>query len=420
MYKKIQLSNGLRLILLPQKETQSTTILVLFATGSKYETRDINGISHFLEHMFFKGTAKRPNALAVSEALDRVGGEYNAFTAKEYTGYYAKVAPEYINTAFDWMADILLNSKFDAGEIEREKGVIIEEINMYLDNPMAQVGNVWEKLLYGDQPAGWETIGTKETVASFSREQIAGYFKKHYQTGSTVICVSGSLPQNIEQLIHDYFNELPAGAGGQKASVREEQDRPAVSVFYKETDQIHLCLGARSYGLNSPDRYVLSVLSAILGGMMSSRMFISLREEKGLAYYVRTGAEKYTDSGYLMTQAGVTNEKIKEAIKAILAEYKKIRDEKIGQDEIKKAKDHLKGTTRLNLETSDQIASWIGVQEILEKQILTPQEVFAKIEAVSGDDLSRVAGDIFCNEKLNLALIGPLKEEAAFEKLLKI
>lgn len=420
MFKKTILSNSLRLVSVPMEGSQSTTVLVLFATGSKYETKDINGISHFLEHMFFKGTKKRPTTLALSEYLDRVGGEFNAFTSQEMTGYYAKVAPEYVDMALDWVSDILLNSKFDAKEIERERGVITEEINMSLDNPMRYVGDLWEELLYGDQPAGWQIIGTKANIAKMARGQFIDYFNAHYQTKNAVICLAGKIDESIEKKVIKYFSGLKMGEGKAKLAVREAQEKPEVMVYYKATDQTHLRLGVRAYDLFHKDRYALMVLAAILGGMMSSRLFISVREKKGLAYYVRSAAENYTDSGYFVTQAGVTNEKVEEAIEAILMEYKKIRDTKISAAEIKKAKDWLQGSLRLGLETSDELASWVGLQELLRKEVLTPEQIFSKIKAVSQSDLARVAKDIFRPAKLNLALIGPFKNKEAFVRLLKI
>ncbi len=400
--------------------SQSTTVLVLFATGSKYETKEINGISHFLEHMFFKGTKKRPNTLAISEALDRVGGEYNAFTSQEIMVYYAKVAPEYVDLALDWVSDILLNSKFDAREIDKERGVITEEINMSLDNPMRYVGDLWEELLYGDQPAGWQVIGTKANIAKMSRRQFIDYFNAHYQAKNAVVCLAGQVDKGVEKKVAKYFGGLKKGDGAGKAAVRESQSNPAALIHHKETDQTHLCLGTRAFDLFHKDRYALVVLAAILGGMMSSRLFISVREKKGLAYYIRSTTENYTDSGFFVTQAGVANNKVSEAIEAILVEYRKIRDQKISAAEIKKAKDWLQGRLRLGLETSDELASWIGLQELLRKEILTPEQIFSKIKAVSQADLQRVARDIFRPEKLNLALIGPFKDKERFEKLLKL
>jgi predicted Zn-dependent peptidase len=420
MFKKSTLKNGLRLILAPMPSSQTLTVLVLFATGSKYETKNINGLSHFLEHMFFKGTKKRPDTLAIAETLDRVGGRYNAFTSKEYTGYWAKVANDHLVLALDWVSDILLNSKFEAAEIEKERGVITEEINMYLDTPMVYVTELWEELLYGDQPAGWQVIGTKENIAKMSRAQFLDYFKTHYRTKNAIVCLAGKFDKTAHQQVEKFFGRLPKGLETKKLAVKEKQSKPEALVFHKETDQTHLCLGVRAYDIWHKDRYALAVLANILGGMMSSRLWISVRERKGLAYYVRTTVENYTDSGYLVTQAGVAHSRAEEAISEILKEYQKIRDKKIGAAEIKKAKDNLKGITHLTLETSDELASWVAGQEILKKEILTPEQVFAKVDKVTAADLQRVARDILQPAKLNLALIGPFKEKEKFERLLKI
>ncbi len=400
--------------------SQTVTVLVLFAAGSKYETKEISGLSHFLEHMFFKGTKKRPDTTAIAEVLDRVGGRYNAFTSKEFTGYWAKVANDHLDLALDWVSDILLNSKFDGAEIAKERGVIIEEINMYMDTPMVYVENLWEQLLYGDQPAGWDVIGTKEIISKVTRAQFLDYFKTHYKTENALVCVGGAIDGAVSQKVQKYFGRLAKGEETKKLAVREKQAKPEALIFNKATDQTHLCLGVRAYDIFHKDRIALLVLANILGGMMSSRLWISVREKKGLAYYVRASVENYTDSGYLVAQAGVANNRVEEAITAILKEYQKIRDQKISLAEIKKAKDNIKGAMRISLETSDELASWLAMQEILKKEILTPEEVFVKVDAVSASDLARVAHDIFQPQKLNLALIGPFKEKEKFERLLKL
>lgn len=420
MFTKSTLPNGLRLVLAPMPSSQTVTVLVLFAAGSKYETKEINGLSHFLEHMFFKGTKRRPNTAAIAGVLDRVGGRYNAFTSKEITGYWAKVGEEYLDLALDWVSDILLNSKLEVAEIEKERGVIIEEINMYLDTPIIYVTELWETLLYGDQPAGWQVIGSKENIKQILRPQFLKYFRTHYCAGNALVCVAGQISDVAHRQIERHFGALAKGAETKKLPVIEAQKKPGALVYEKATDQTHLCLGARAYDIEHPDRYALAVLANILGGMMSSRLWISVREKKGLAYYVRTSVENYTDSGYLVTQAGVAHGRAEEAISEILKEYRKIKEKKIGAAEIKKAKDNIKGSTRLSLETSDELAGWVGAQEILKHKILTPEQFFAKIKVVTADDLARVAQDIFQPAKLNLALIGPFKGKEKFEKLMKI
>ena len=421
MFKKTTLKNGLRVLAIPMPNTKTVTVLILVGTGSKYETKEINGISHFLEHMFFKGTEKRPTSEEIVKDMDRIGGEYNAFTSKETTGYFAKVDAKHLDLALNWISDIFLNSKFDEAEIEKEKNVILEEINMYYDLPMHYIGILWEQLLYGDQPAGWPVWGNKEVISNLKRDNFLQYLKFHYSANNSLVCVAGNFNEaNIVQEIEKYFSRLNGRDFKNKEKVKEKQDKAKLLVYVKKTDQTHLCLGVRGYNLFHPDRYVLSVLGVILGGFMSSRLFQEVREKKGLAYYIRTSVETNADTGYLVTQAGVSNDKAEESIQTILKEYKKIKEQKITAEELARAKEHLKGNMLLNLETSDEMASFIGAQEIIKKEILTPEEIFNKIDKVSIDDIKRVAQDIFKPEKLNLAMIGPVREKEKFEKLLKL
>jgi len=419
-YQKFTLKNGLRLVTVPMKNTRAVTVLVLVGTGSKYETKNINGISHFLEHMFFKGTKKRPNTLAIAETLDRVGGEYNAFTDKEVTGYWAKVDSKHVDLALDWVSDIFLNSKLNQKEIEREKGIIIEELNMYLDNPSRHVGDLWDKLLYKNQPAGWLILGEKETIRKMTRTDFINYLKSHYSSHNTVIAAAGNINRDVKNKIQNYFEAINVVSSPKKNKVIEKQKRPETLIHYKKTDQTHLVLGVRGYDIFHSDKYVLNILSIILGGSMSSRLWIKIREREGLAYYVRTGIDAATDTGYLYTRAGIDNNRVDRAIQIILENYQLIRDKKVDKEELRKAKDFIKGRTILAMEESDEQAGFYAGQELIENRILTLEEKFAKIEAVTANDIQRVAKDIFRPEKLNLALIGPFEDKKKFEKLLKI
>jgi len=422
-YKKTTLENGLRVITIPMENANSVTVLILVGTGSKYESKDINGISHFLEHMFFKGTQKRPTTLDISETLDSVGGEYNAFTSKEVTGYWAKVDKKHSDVAIDWITDIFLNSKFDAEEIEREKGVIIEEVNMYLDTPTAYISDLWEKLLYGDQPAGWMVIGEKANILSFNREKIVDYFNSHYSLDNIIVCVAGAVnSKEIENKIQNYFKDKKSENFKTKLKVIESQKEPQIFLYTKKTDQTHFCLGVRAYDLSHPKRYALALLSIILGGNMSSRLFIKVRERSGLAYSIHTSADSFTDTGYLVTQAGIDSKNLEKTIKLILEEYKDLRDKKITEKELQKAKDYIKGIMSLSLDASDYQTSFYAMQELLENKILSPEEKFAKIDEISVDDIKKVAEDIFVSEKLNLAVIGPIEDSAKKElqKILKL
>jgi predicted Zn-dependent peptidase len=421
MFKKTTLKNGLRIITVPQKNTQSLTILVLVGTGSKYEKKEINGISHFLEHMYFKGTKKRPSTTAIAETLDKVGGIYNAFTSEEYTGYFAKVASQHFDLALDWVSDIFLNSILPKEEIEKEKGVIIEEINMIYDHPMSYVQTLWTKLLYGDQPAGWDIAGTKETVSKMNREKLIDYMEKQYVAKNTIISIAGNFNEKLAiSKVKKYFSKIKEKKPIGKPKVIEKQEKPEVLLNFRQTDQTHLCLGVRTFNLFHPQRYALDLLAIILGGMMSSRLFIEVRSKLGIAYYINTNSEMNPDTGFLFTQTGLDNKNVEKGILTILKEYKKISEKKVPNSELKKAKDYLKGKTTLLLESSDAQASFYAAQEILEKKILTPKEVFKKIDKVTPEDILKVAKEIFRPEKLNLALIGPFKDKTKFQKLLKI
>ncbi|MBU2634947.1 insulinase family protein [Patescibacteria group bacterium] len=420
MFKKTTLKNGLRIITVPQKGTKAVTVLVLVATGSKYEKKEINGISHFLEHMFFKGTKKRPTPITIAEPLDRVGGIYNAFTGEEYTGYFAKVDAEHFDLALDVISDIYLNSKLDSKEIKKEKRVITEEINMYYDHPSSYIQSLWNKVLYGNQPAGRDIAGTKESVSKISRKQLADYMKTQYTASNTIVCIAGSIPRNVEAKSKRYFSKINIGDIIEKPCVIEKQTQPESLVNFKNTDQTHFCLGVRAYNLFHAHRFTLELLGLILGGMMSSRLFIKVREELGLAYYVKTGVSSDPDTGCLVTQAGVDNKRAEKAISAVLKEYKRISQNKISSKELKKAKDHFKGKMSLLFEASDARASFYALQELIENKILTPEQIYAKINKVSVNDILKVSKDIFKPEKLNLALIGPFKDKVKFQQLLKL
>ena len=421
MYKKTTLENGLRIITVPLENTQAVTVLVLVKTGSKYETREISGISHFLEHMYFKGTEKRPSPIDVSETLDKIGGIYNAFTSQEYTGFFAKTAFSYFDVALDWVSDIFLNSLLPEKEIEKEKGVIIEEINMNYDNPMSHVQLLWAEALYGDQPAGWNILGTKETVNSVDRDKLIKYIGSQYTASNTIVCIAGRIDDHsaIEK-VKKYFSGIKANNGLKKPPVIEEQSEPNLVLRTRETDQAHLYLGARAYSLFHPKRYAQKLLAIILGGMMSSRLFVKIREKMGAAYYIVSESSSDPDSGYLAARAGVDNGKIEEVILAILEECRKISEEKVPSAELQKAKDYIKGKTALLLEPSDAQASFYANQELLEGKILIPKEIFAKVDAVTEEDILEVAKDIFQPRKLNLAVIGPFKNKEKFKNILKI
>ena len=420
MYTKTILKNGLRLITVPLAHTRAVTCLVMVGAGSKYETKRTNGVAHFLEHMMFKGTKKRPSALEISSLLDGVGSEYNAMTGKEWTGYYVKVASEHLELALDVLSDSYLNSLFLAKEIEKERGVITEEINMYLDTPVRHIGDLWEKLLYGDTPAGWTIAGEKENIATMRREDFMEYLAAHYTGPNTHVVIAGSFnTRTIKKTVETYFAKVPKRAAGKKPKTREIQHEPQFLLHAKQTDQAHLMVGVRSYDLFSPKRYALSILATILGGGMSSRLFTEVREKRGLAYSVHTSPEHYTDSGYFVTQAGVRKDAAAEALAVILAEYKKIAQDGLRKGELEKAKHYIEGKLLLGLESSDEFAFFAGEQEVLAGRIRKPDEILRRISEVRADDVQRVARDIFRPEKLNAVLLGPFtpEDEKTFKAL---
>lgn len=420
-YTKTKLKNGLRVITVPMKDNPTVTVLVLVETGSKYETKAKNGISHFLEHMCFKGTTKRPSAHAISAELDGIGSQYNAFTSQEYTGYYAKSDEKHFKKIFDVVSDIYLNSTFPETEMQKEKGVIVEEINMYEDLPMRHVQDVFTSLLYGDQPAGWNIAGTRENVKAMTRDDFVAYKKAHYVPSATLVVVSGNVKEKeVAKEIERVFGQLKSASKSAKKETISKQSKPAVKIAYKKTDQTHLVLGVRTFDTYDKRLPVLSVLSTILGGGMSSRLFIKLREELGVAYYVRVMNDNLTDHGFFEISAGVSNDRVKEVIKEILLECKRLTKELVSKEEIEKAKEYILGNMKLELESSDAWANYFGGQEVLRKKIETPDDIEKKIRKITPAEVQALAKEIFVERSLNLALIGPFTKESDFSSLLKL
>lgn len=420
-YSKKVLSNGLRVITVPMKDNPTVTVLVLVEAGSKYESKKINGISHFLEHMCFKGTVKRPKAINISKELDALGSQYNAFTSQEYTGYYAKASARHWKKIFNVVSDIYLNSTFPEAEIQKEKGVIIEEINMYEDLPNRHVQDLTMKLLYGDQPAGWNVAGEKKNILKMKRDDFMRYKKAHYLPEATVLVVAGQVTEKeAMRETNKIFGNIQRGKKTSKVKVKEKQKKPATLVSFKKTDQTHFVLALRSYNLFDKKDAALSVLGAILGGGMSSRLFQKLREEMGVGYYVRAYNDAYTDHGFFQVSAGVDNKRIKEVVQAVLVELKKLKKEKVNEEELNKTKEYLIGNMKLSLESSDDIANFYGGEEILKRDIKTPEQKAQELRKVTADQIQTLARDIFKEGKLNLALIGPFREKTKFLKLLKL
>ncbi|HEX9415501.1 MAG TPA: pitrilysin family protein [Gaiellaceae bacterium] len=418
-FERHTLPNGLRVLTAPMPQAQSVTCFVMLAAGARYETKETNGIAHFAEHMFFKGTEKRPTARDLAGEVDAIGGEFNAFTSKEYTGYYVRCAAESRDIALDVLTDMLRHSKFDSEEIDREKGVIIEEMNMYYDTPRDLVDNVYEEVLYGDQPLGWMVLGTKEAVQNAKRDTFLDYLGRWYTPPRMVVGVGGridgDLLPRLEELFGDMQGESPPGP---PPAELQPADRPRVKVHQKDSDQAHLCLGVPSYPLMHRDRYVLHVLAMVLGGGMSSRLWTEVRERRGLAYYVFGVNHSYTDTGTLYSQAGVDLTRIDDAVTTIAGELKKIADEPVPSDELEKAKSFSKGRFVLQTETPQGMLQFGLRREVLERGAVEPQEVLDGVEAVTAEDVQRVAQDVIARNGLALAVIGPFDDAEHFEKLI--
>jgi len=417
---KKTLANGLRVVIVPMKDNPTATVLVLVEAGSKYETKEVSGISHFLEHMCFKGTEKRPKGIDISKELDALGSQYNAFTAQEYTGYYAKSGDRHFKQIFDVVSDIYLNSTFPELEMQKEKGVIIEEINMYEDMPSRHVQDLMMILLYGDQPAGWNIAGEKKNILEMKRSDFVKYKKEKYVPEATTLVVAGKVTEKeVMKEVDRVFGHLPKVKKAKKLKIKEIQTKPEVLVKFKKTDQTHFVLAVRTNDLFNKKNVVLSVLSGVLGAGMSSRLFAKLREEMGVGYYVRAYNDAYTDHGFFQISAGVDNKRILEVIDAVLNECRMLKTELVSEEELSKVKECLIGNMKLSLESSDDIANFYGGQELLKKEIKSSEEKAEAIRKVTAKQILDMAKSIFKNEKLNLALIGPFKDKAKFSKSLK-
>lgn len=420
------LENGLQVIFIDTKTFPTLTTLLLVGAGSRYENETNNGIAHFFEHMAFKGSKKYPNSFVISSTVEGFGGVFNAFTSKDHTGYWIKATTEHFETMIDVIADMIQTPKLLTEEIEREKGVIKEEINMYEDMPQRKVGEIFENLLYPNHPLGYDIAGSKEVVTEFTRQTFLDYINSLYHPNNAVLVIAGGLNQRLNiknqndklniknylEIIENKFGNWKRGNKSTFKKIDENQTEPQILIKYKKTEQAHFVLGYRSFSFDDDRKYALNLLATILGGGMSSRLFIQVRERRGLCYYISSGGEFYHDCGSFVTQAGVTNnlEKVKEAIKTILEEHEKIKTGNIKSKELLKAKEMIKGRLLLSMEDSMNIASFFGTKKILQNKILTPKEIIEKIEDVTAEEITKLAKDIFTKKNLNFALIGPFQE----------
>ncbi len=418
MFSKSVLPNGLRYILAPMPQVKSATVLVMVEAGSRYEDKTNNGVSHFLEHMMFKGTKKRPSKIEISKLLDGIGASFNAFTSKEYTGFYVKAASEHLDLITDVVSDMVLNSTYPEVEVERERGVIIEEINMGEDDPSGKVFEVFEKMMFKGSPLAMTIAGEKEIIGKMSQKQVKDYVDKMYHPGAMVVTMAGQI--GPENLVEKYFGKSTGKSENKYLPGVDLQKGPQVSVYDKKTEQAHFVLGVRGYALSDPKRHAASILGNILGGNMSSRLFQEVREKRGLAYYVSAAADEYLDTGFLLAGAGVRISDSEEAVKVVLEQFNLIREKGVTEEELAMAKQYAKGKMILALEDPFRVASFFAAQELMEKKVLLPDEVLARLDSVTAEQVQDVAQELFLTDRLNLAVIGPFSDKVKFDKILKL
>jgi predicted Zn-dependent peptidase len=416
------LKNGLSVVLVDTKTFPTFTAMLLVGAGSRYENKKNNGVAHFFEHMAFKGSKKYPNALLLSSMIEGLGGIFNAFTTKDHTGYWIKAPLSHFETVVDVLADMIQNPLLLEEEIEREKGVIIEEINMYEDEPQYKVWQLFEELLFKNHPLGYPTTGYKETVGKFTRQTFLDYMENLYKPSNTILVIAGGVSvgnrhacslQKYVDIIQEKFSSWKDGQKASFLNFSDTQNSPQILIKTKETEQAHLVLGYRGLNYTHKKRYVQSVLMTILGGGMSSRLFYQVRERRGLCYYIHSGSEPFSETGYVYTRAGLTVDakKINEAIKVIIDEHQKIAEGELKDEEVKKAKEMVKGRLILSLEDTHDLASFVGRKLIFEGKIVEPQEVIKKIDVITKEEIIDLAKKLFVKEKFNLALLSPLKEK---------
>jgi predicted Zn-dependent peptidase len=419
VYERTTLSNGLRVVTAPLPHAKSVACYIMLAAGSRYENASNRGIAHFAEHMFFKGTEKRPTSRDLTTIVDGMGGEFNAFTSKEITAYYIRCAGAERDTALDVLVDMLRNSKFDADEVEREKGVILEEMNMYFDTPRDYVSAVYEDILFGDNPLGWETLGTRETIKAATRETFLDYLERWYSPPRIVVGVAGMVGDELIPRLEELLGDLSGnGTGSPEPAAVERSSKPRVRLHTKDSDQAQICIGVPSYELTHPDRYALQLLGTVLGTGMSSRLFLEVRERRGLAYYIYGLNSAYTDAGTLYAQGGVDITRVDEAISVIVEQFRTMAAAPVPADELEKARSLAKGRFVLQTESPNGLLLFGLRREVLEGQAAEPEELLAGLDAVTVEDVQRVAQDVIAGEGMRLAVIGPFDDAERFEKLL--
>ena len=420
MYQRTVLENGLRVISSSMPHTHSVCISIFVGAGSRYEKTEEAGTSHFIEHLCFKGTDKRATAKEISEAIDGVGGMLNGGTDKEITVYWCKVARPHFRLALDVLVDMLRNSRFDGQSMEKERRVIIEELNMSMDSPPQRVNLLIDEVLWPDQPLGRDVAGSKETVSALSRQTLLNYRAHQYVASNAVVSVAGDIShEEVLDSLTSAFDDWHQGVPQSWFSAQDSQETPRFRLEHRDTEQAHLCLALRGLSYLHPDRFNLDLLNVILGEGMSSRLFLEIRERQGLAYDIHSYVDHFLDSGAVTIYAGVDIKRIDSAIDAILAELSRLKDE-VPEAELTKVKELAKGRLMLRMEDTRSVSGWMGGQEVLTGRILTVDEVVSIIDAITIPDLGRVARELFTTDKLNLAIVGPFHDGERFQCLLQL
>lgn len=420
MHKLTTLKNGLTLITVDMPHLDSVTTLVAVGAGSRYETKEVSGISHFLEHMFFKGSRKYPTAEKIANIVDSIGAINNAATDKEVTFYWIKSAAKHIALASDILSSMLKESLLAEVEIEREKGVIVEELRMYRDNPTRFVWELYERLQFGDQPLGWDIGGEEQIIAKFKRDDFTKYMNSLYSPKNMALVYVGKIPEDIKKVAQDYFLDLPFNSQFKfKPYKKVNQTKPRVNVFFKKTDQANLVLGVEGFDRYDKKRYAARILGVILGEGMSSRLFIQVRERRGLAYSVSANHSSYMDTGAFTVYAGLKLEKVEEGLEVIQAELERTIAEKVTDDELRKAKEIIRGRIALRSESTNFLGEYFGTNFVLDRKVETFEELIANTESVTVEDVRNVAKQLFQKSHYNLQIIAPLKNVEKFERILE-
>lgn len=418
-YHKTTLPNGVRVIVVPAHDNPSTTVMVACETGSHHESKKENGLSHFLEHMLFKGTPTRPSAFSVTSELDAVGAESNAYTSHDVTAYHAKSQKKHWEKLLEVVSDIYLNPAFPSADLEKERGVITQEIQMYNDLPHHRVWLVLVKLLYGETPAGRPIIGLKENIKKFSRQDFLAYHRKHYISSKTIVVISGDVtPKVAVEAAKKIFGALPAVEKRTREVIKEKQKAPKIAVEKKKSDQTHIILALRGYKTHDKRSIVASVLMGVLGSGSSSRLWQRLREEMGACYYVHAYNESSSDHGLSGISTGIDQKRAPEVTKAIIDECKRLTYEKVEDKELQKVKDYKVSHLYMGLETTDALANYYLSEEIVHGTARNPEELEKEIRKVTAEDVMEVAKDLFRDEKLNLAIVGPVTDPKGIKKVL--